>query len=74
MSHAFLLLPFAALVVINLLLILAGCWIARHPDWAWAQPVFGISFFTFWVGLHLISSDVFTALKKLQHPVASIAQ
>ncbi len=51
------------IVLANLLLIVAGCWIAWHPDWRWAQPLFGLSFFTFWVGLHLISSDIFTALK-----------
>jgi hypothetical protein len=61
-------------VLINFVLILVGCWIAWHPDWRWAQPLFGLSFFTFWVGLHLISSDIFTALKKFRQPVAGAAQ
>jgi hypothetical protein len=62
------------IVVTNLLLIVAGCWIACHPGWRWGQPLFGLSFFTFWVGLHLISSDVFTALKKFRQPAAGAAQ
>ncbi len=51
-------------IVVNLLLIVAGSWIAHHPEWGWGQPLFGLTFFTFWVGLHLISSDVFTFLKR----------
>ena len=63
----------AVIVLVNLLLIAVGCWIACHPDWGWGQPLFGITFFTFWVGLHLISSDIFTALRKLRRPTPRIA-
>jgi hypothetical protein len=52
------------IVLVNLTLIVIGCWVAWHPDWRWPQPFLGLSFFTFWVGLHLVSSDIFTALKK----------
>jgi hypothetical protein len=65
---------FHVIVLVNLLLIVAGCWIAWHPEWRWGQPLFGLSFFTFWVGLHLISSDIFTALKKYRQPIAAAAQ
>ena len=52
------------IIGVNLFLIFAGTWMAHHPGWFWGQPLFGLTFFTFWVGLHLISSDVFTFLKR----------
>ena len=48
---------------VNLALILCGSWVAWHPAWRDAQYVFGLKYFTFWVGLHLLSSDVFSALR-----------
>jgi hypothetical protein len=48
---------------VNLAVGALGAWIAFHPQWQWPQYVFGLPYFTFWVGLHLVSSDVFTALR-----------
>jgi hypothetical protein len=52
---------------VNLALIFLGSWVAWHPAWhpAWRYPqyVFGLPWFTFWVGLHLISSDIFSLLR-----------
>lgn len=47
----------------NLLLITLGAWIVWHPAWSSPQYLFGLPYFTFWVGLHLISSDIFSALR-----------
>lgn len=48
---------------VNFTLILAGSWVAWHPQWKAAQFLFGLPYFTFWVGLHLISSDIFSAMR-----------
>jgi hypothetical protein len=53
-----------AVVLVNLGLIGLGVWVAWHPAWRCAQFVFGLPYFTFWVGLHLISSDIFSGLRK----------
>jgi hypothetical protein len=48
---------------VNLVLIFLGGWVAWHPAWRYPQYLFGLPYFTFWVGLHLISSDIFSLLK-----------
>jgi hypothetical protein len=52
------------IVVINLAVILSGWLVVRHENWQPLQFVFGIQYFTFWVGLHLVSSDIFSWMKK----------
>lgn len=49
---------------VNLSLIAMGTWVVWHPGWRYGHYVFGLPFFTFWVGLHLISSDIFSGLRK----------
>jgi hypothetical protein len=59
---------------VNLVLIGLGTWVAWHPAWRYAHYVFGLPYFTFWVGLHLISSDVFSGLRaglKLASPAGA---
>ena len=51
------------MVAINLVLIALGVWVAWHPAWRYAHYLFGLPYFTFWVGLHLISSDIFSGLR-----------
>jgi hypothetical protein len=48
---------------VNLALIGLGVWVAWHPVWRYAHYLFGLPYFTFWVGLHLISSDIFSGLR-----------
>jgi hypothetical protein len=52
------------IVVINLAVIVCGWLVVRHENWQSLQFVFGIQYFTFWVGLHLLSSDIFSWMKK----------
>jgi hypothetical protein len=49
--------------VVNLVVIALGVWVAWHPAWRYAHYLFGLPYFTFWVGLHLISSDIFSGLR-----------
>lgn len=48
---------------VNLVLIALGVWVVWHPGWRYAHYLFGLPYFTFWVGLHLISSDIFSGLR-----------
>jgi hypothetical protein len=52
-------------VLANLLLVGLGVAVVFHPQARAAQWVFGLPFFTFWVGLHLLSSDIFGALRRI---------
>ena len=52
------------IVVINLVVILFGWLVLRHENWRPLEFIFGIEYFTFWVGLHLLSSDIFSAIRK----------
>jgi len=53
-----------AVVFVNLALIALGVWVAWHPAWQYAHYIFGLPYFTFWVGLHLLSSDIFSGLRR----------
>ncbi|HET7625189.1 MAG TPA: hypothetical protein VFM25_07980 [Verrucomicrobiae bacterium] len=50
---------------VNALIVLFGWLVVQNQHWRFPQFIFGIQFFTFWVGLHLISSDLFSWLKKI---------
>jgi hypothetical protein len=52
--------------VINLAIIALGTYVAWHPQWQYAHYLFGLPYFTFWVGLHLVSSDIFSMLRRLR--------
>jgi hypothetical protein len=54
------------IIAINLAVILSGWLVLQHENWQPFQFVFGIQYFTFWVGLHLLSSDIFSAVKKIK--------
>jgi hypothetical protein len=45
-------------------LIVAGGWIARHPEWRWGH-FFGLSFFRFLGVLRPISSDIFQGVENI---------
>jgi hypothetical protein len=52
------------IIAINLAVILSGWLVLQHENWQAFQFIFGIQYFTFWVGLHLVSSDIFSWMKK----------
>jgi hypothetical protein len=52
------------IIAINLAVISSGWLVLQHENWQPFQFIFGIQYFTFWVGLHLFSSDIFTWMKK----------
>jgi hypothetical protein len=52
------------IIAINLAVILSGWLVLQHENWQPFQFIFGIQYFTFWVGLHLVSSDIFSWMKK----------
>jgi hypothetical protein len=51
-------------VLLNILFVVFGARALRHDRLQPLDFVFGLPWFTFWVGLHLLSSDVFTVLRK----------
>jgi hypothetical protein len=53
-----------AIVGVNAGLVLLGWLAARYVALAWLVPVIGIQWFTLWVALHLVSSDLFPAFKR----------
>lgn len=53
-------------VLVNLTVILLGLGATTFDFLKWLNPVFGIEWFTLWVALHLVSSDLFPAIKRLK--------
>ena len=60
--------PFA-IVGVNAGVILVGWGAMRYPLLTWTIPIVGIQWFTLWVGLHLVSSDLLPAFKARKHSV-----
>jgi hypothetical protein len=59
----------------NLAIILTGALVVWHPTWRHVQYIFGLQYFTFWVGLHLLSSDIYGGLKRIRAtPGANVLQ
>jgi hypothetical protein len=54
--------PVATLAV-NLAIIVIGILVAQKPSLAWLNPILGVQWFTLWVGVHLVMSDLFPAIK-----------
>jgi hypothetical protein len=54
-----------AIVAVNLAVILAG-WASGFIAWLhWLTPLLGLEWFTLWVALHLVGSDLFPRLRRL---------
>jgi hypothetical protein len=51
------------ILAVNAALIGLGLLVVYHDAFHWLTPVLGIEWFTLWVGLHLVSSDVFPYLR-----------
>jgi hypothetical protein len=52
-----------AILAINGAIILVGYAVAHFESLRWLSPIFGIQWFTLWVAVHLISSDLFPYIK-----------
>lgn len=57
-----LLTPFSILAV-NLAIMGVGYVVARHASLHWLNFIVGIQWFTLWVAVHLVSSDIFPSIK-----------
>ncbi|MCB0826212.1 MAG: hypothetical protein KDC26_08475 [Armatimonadetes bacterium] len=57
------LLPITILLINGGILAL-GYFVANYPSMAWLEIVLGVKWFTLWVGMHLVASDVFPLVKK----------
>lgn len=53
-----------AILAVNLGIILAGYAVARSDSLQWLGPILGIQWFTLWVAVHLVLSDLFPSIKK----------
>jgi hypothetical protein len=47
-----------AIVLLNTVIILAGCAVGWLQPLHWLQPILGVEWFTLWVALHLAASDL----------------
>lgn len=52
-----------SILAMNLATILAGYVVIRTESLEWLNPIFGLQWFTLWVAVHLVSSDLFPAIK-----------
>ncbi len=53
-----------SIIAVNALILTIGFFVANQASLSWLRPIFGIEWFTLWVGVHLVSSDVFPFIKK----------
>lgn len=51
------------ILLVNIAFIALGYLIAHRQEFSWLTPIFGIQWFTLWVAVHLVSSDVFPYIK-----------
>jgi hypothetical protein len=49
---------------INVAIIALGCAVAHFHSLKWLVPMLGIQWFALWVGLHLVSSDIFPLIHR----------
>ena len=52
-----------SILLINLAIIALGYFVAHSESLNWLSPILGIQWFTLWVALHLVSSDLFPSVK-----------
>jgi len=51
------------ILALNIAVILLGVLVAWHESMTWLRPILGVEWFTLWVGLHLVVSDLFPVIK-----------
>lgn len=52
-----------AIIAVNVAIIVCGYFVVRQESLQWLRPIFGIEWFTLWVAVHLVTSDVFPMVK-----------
>lgn len=60
-----------SILALNILLIMIGVAVMNSPALDWLRPVFGIEWFTLWVGVHLVASDLFPLFKQVPRHAAA---
>lgn len=61
------------ILLTNAVIAIIGFTVTRAPVLGWLSPVLGIEWFTVWVGLHLVASDLFPLIKTWK-PAVKIGQ
>ena len=65
------LLTFQSILAINVVIIALG-YLVVHQEWLpWLSPILGVQWFTLWVAVHLVTSDLFPSIKSWRRPNAS---
>lgn len=54
---------YLGIVGVNLAVIGLGYLVTRYDAWSWLRPILGVQWFTLWVAVHLVLSDLFPWLK-----------
>ena len=52
-----------SILAVNLTIIAIGYLVVRSDSLHWLRPILGIQWFTLWVAVHLVSSDLFPSIK-----------
>jgi hypothetical protein len=60
-----------AIIVLNLAIIGLGYIAAHQASLKWLSPILGIEWFTLWVAVHLVSSDLFPVIKNWKFVIGS---
>ncbi|MFM9873589.1 MAG: hypothetical protein ACKVQS_09025 [Fimbriimonadaceae bacterium] len=63
MENGSLMIKTTSIVFVNVIIFAIGYCVAQFEQLSVLVPVFGIEWFTFWVGMHLVMSDLFPAIK-----------
>lgn len=56
------------IIAVNIAIIMLGCATSYVRELSWLRPVLGIEWFSLWVAVHLVSSDIFPYLKSRIRP------
>lgn len=57
------------IVLVNVIIFAIGYCVAQFDQLSVLVPVFGIEWFTLWVGVHLVMSDLFPTIRKWKSPL-----
>ena len=60
-------LTFRSILAINAAIIGLGYLVVHQESMHWLSPILGIQWFTLWVAVHLVSSDLFPSIKAWKH-------
>ncbi len=60
-----------AILAINVAVVALGYAVATTEALRWLRPILGVPWFTLWVAVHLVTSDLFPAIKRWRSPTKS---